>query len=134
MQLLERRAGAVTTPQPDELIEIEQQLGYKTADGTFVVVCDLRPLVRHKKKQARDLLKKFLDATPNLREKAKAGLVSFSVQNGVIYCHTMAAGSKANGPGSPGRACAIDDWMKVNLTAEQYARETRQSGLLSCRL
>lgn len=134
---LHSRYGVFATPHPAELIEVDGQLGYEI-NGIFVAICDFRRFTRRAAKREGDILKEFLDATPNLREQAKAGLVTFSIQNGCIHCHTTTEGLKANGPGSANRLRAIDNWMRANLTPERHAeasqRARQQDALSSCRL
>jgi hypothetical protein len=66
----QNRNGAFTTPYPNDLIEVDGQLGY-WIDGIFIAVCDLRPLRRRSMRRESDILKEFLEATPSLREQAK---------------------------------------------------------------
>jgi hypothetical protein len=117
----QHRKGAFTSSHHQELIELDGRLGYRLADGSFIVTCDLRRWQRLNAKRAREMLEAFLRATPNMRKLAEAGMVTFSIQGGQLYCHTTLEWFKGNGPGSPGQMQAIDNWRKAHLTPEEYA-------------
>jgi hypothetical protein len=118
--------GAFATSRLQKMIQVHGQLGYEIA-GTFTPVCDLRGFHPAQQGRARDMLEDFLEGTPAMHRDSAAGLMTFSIADGGIYCHLTPQYFKIYcAPGSGERMRAIDDWMKVNLTPEQYAEARKK--------
>ena len=123
---LQKRKGAFIPCPIYKLVEVNGQLAYEI-DGNLILICDLRPFKRARAKEVRAKLEEFLASTPNMRDEAAAGRMTFSIADGNIYCHVTPEYFKHySAPGSPFRMQAIDNWRKANLTPEQYAEAVKQ--------